>query len=257
MDLVAGPLGSVIIKLGKLLKEEYDLQTGVRKKIMRLSRDLESMHAALRKVADVPPEQLDDEVKFWACDIRELSYDIEDILDTFFLVRIEGRNPNNLKRATKKIGKLFSKSKAHHQIGGMIKTINQQAEVVAERHHRYRAEDIVSKPAPPRTIDPRLKAMYTDVTQLVGIEKPSDELISMLWPLGGDGVKMVSIVGAGGLGKTTLAKTVYDKIKVNFDCTAFVPVGRDPDLKKVFRDILIGLDKDKYMDPRFTILDER
>ncbi|GJN05099.1 hypothetical protein PR202_ga22700 [Eleusine coracana subsp. coracana] len=132
MDLVTGALGSVIPKLALLLKEEYDLQTGVRKKITRLSRDLESMHAVLRKVAQVPPEQLDDEVKLWAHDVRELSYDIEDILDTF-LVRVEDHeacDPNRFKHAAKKISKMFSKSKARHQIGGMIKIINEQAERV-------------------------------------------------------------------------------------------------------------------------------
>ena len=50
---------------------------------------------------------------------------------------------------------------------------------------------------------------------------------------------------------------MYDKLKGKFNCTAFVPVGRNPDLKKVFRDILIDLDKQQYMDFKFTILDER
>ncbi|GJN25201.1 hypothetical protein PR202_gb12999 [Eleusine coracana subsp. coracana] len=259
MDLVTGALGSVIPKLALLLKEEYDLQTGVRKKITRLSRDLESMHAfaLLRKV---PPEQLDDEVKLWSRDVRELSYDVEDMLDTF-LVRVEARDPNRLKRAAKKITKMFSKSKARHQIGGMINIINEQADVVAERHRRYRAEDTMTKPATTSTVDPRLEAMYKEVTQLVGIEKPSGDLISMLSlssPQGNDGskmkMKMVSVVGTGGLGKTTLAKAVYDKLKVDFQCTAFVPVGRDTDLKKVFIDLLIELNKGKYMDPKYTLL---
>jgi len=89
MDLVTGALGKLPSKLLELLKDEYKLQTGVKDQIRRLNPELKSMHAALRKVAMVPPDQLDKPVLQWACDIREASYDLEDIIDTF-LVRVHG-----------------------------------------------------------------------------------------------------------------------------------------------------------------------
>lgn len=217
-------------------------------------------------VAEVPPNELDDEVKLWVRDIRELSYNAEDILDTF-LVRLKSNDedpgPNKLTRAAKKIGKLFNKSKARHKIAGMIDAINEKAKEVAERHRRYRSDDILAKPAMASTIDPRLAAMFREVSQLVGVDKSRDKLISMLSPSEEDNdgsnekLKIVSMVGAGGLGKTTLAKVVYDSLKPQFGCGAFVLVGQNPDLQKVLRDILIELDKNVYMNFNMEKLDER
>lgn len=102
-------------------------------------------------------------------------------------------------------------------------------------------------------IDPRLAAMYKDATQLCGIDKPRSDIISMLISLQRvDDVpskkitKMVSIVGVGGLGKTTVAKSAYDKLESEYDCGAFISVGQNPDLLKIFKDILFALDKYKY-----------
>ncbi|TVU41664.1 hypothetical protein EJB05_15203, partial [Eragrostis curvula] len=263
MELVTGALGSVIPKLWGLVKEEYNLQKGMKEQIESLALELESAHAALRKVAEVPPD--DEQVKIWARIVREASYDMEDAIDTF-LVRIRGRehaSPDRLKRLMEKIGGLFGKAKARHQVADMISAIKKQVDHMAERCRRYNIDDVMSRSAaPPSTIDPRLAAMYTKVTELIGIDKSRGELMSLISSDNGDDesnrmMKMVSVVGGGGLGKTTLAKASYDMLKVDFDCGAFVPVGRNPDLKKVLRDILLDLDKKMFMNINMDILDER
>mgnify|MGYP002413848382 CR=1 FL=1 len=59
-------------------------------------------------------------------------------------------------------------------------------------------------------------------------------------------LKVVPIVGSGGLGKTTLAMEVYRKIGVDFQCRGFVSVSRTLDLEKLLKDILSQIDKDAY-----------
>jgi disease resistance protein RPM1 len=54
----------------------------------------------VRDVGEVPPEQLSEVVKVWARDAREVSYDMEDIVDTF-LVRVQGTDSPISKRSRK------------------------------------------------------------------------------------------------------------------------------------------------------------
>ncbi|CAD6252792.1 unnamed protein product [Miscanthus lutarioriparius] len=257
MSVVTGALGSLAPKLLKLLYGEYKLQKDVRKQVQWLHSELENIHALLRKVAAVPWDRLDEQVKVWAREVREASYDMEDVLDTF-LVRVDGgepADPSRLRRAMKNMGKVFTKAKVRHDIAGAIDDIKKHLDEVAERRQKYKLDEMIMSKSitSASTIDPRLTAMYKEVSQLIGVDKSRDELISMLNLSQPDDdapdkktIKKVSIVGVGGLGKTTLAKAVYDKLKSQYDCGAFVSVGRDHDLVKVFKDILFDLDKNRY-----------
>ncbi|CAL5017691.1 unnamed protein product [Urochloa decumbens] len=262
-DLVMGAMSSIMPKLCQLLEEEYNLQTGVKERIRSLMLELELAQAALGKVAEVPWDQLDKQVQIWARHVREASYDMEDVLDTF-LVRISGpesaEEKKSLRKHLKKMTNFFKESKARRKISGDVKNIMTHVNEMTEQCRRYKVGDIGTRTATTSTIDPRLHAMYTQVNKIVGMDKSSGELMSMLQTIPQQGdvssmkMKIVSIVGVGGLGKTTLAKAVYDKIRGYFNCAAFVPVGRNPDLKKIFKDILIDID---LMDPNLHTLDER
>nr|UBY07123.1 NBS-LRR disease resistance protein [Dasypyrum villosum] len=241
-------MGSLIPKLGELLMEEYKLHKRVKKDVEFLRKELESMHAALIKVGEVPRDQLDRQVKLWADEVRELSYNMEDVVDKF-LVRVEGiqqphDNTSRFKELKSKMLGLFKKGKNHHRIADAVMEIKEQLQEVAARRDRNKV--VVPNPTEPIAIDPCLRALYAEATELVGIYGKRDEELMRLLSMEGDDastkrLKKVSIVGFGGLGKTTLARAVYDKIKGDFDCRAFVSVGQNPDMKKVLRDILIDL----------------
>jgi len=75
----------------------------------------------------------------------------------------------------------------------------------------------------------------------VGIDGPREEIIKRLMEEGdrhSGRLQVLSIVGFGGLGKTTLANQVHSKIKNEFECSAFVTVSRTPHMPKIFKDIL-------------------
>lgn len=300
----------------------YKLQKGLPREIESLKKELEGAQTALLKVGEVPREQLDAQVRLWAREVREASYDMEDILDTFIVHVAEvaapaKENEGLCKRLLERIAKLFHKTKERHTIAGTVEEMKKRLQEVADRRDRFAVA--VAPPAPAMRVDPRLVDMHKEAAQLIGIDKTSAELISMLLPLprgqgdapvsggssrvptafssinssmvnsggGGEGrgqekrrrvhvggeeegtrptndvqlgplitsvvssdstskMKIVFVVGVGGLGKTTLAKAVYDQLKSQFDCWAFVSVGRKPDLRQVINSIFFELDRQEY-----------
>ncbi|EMS62028.1 Disease resistance protein RPM1 [Triticum urartu] len=242
-----GAMSSLLGKLGKVIKKEYKLQKGVKKKVKSFSDELDIMHAALGKVAEVPRDQLDEQIKLWAADVRELSYDMEDVVDSL-LVRVEGSDPSadqsNFKKLMDKMLKVFKKGKSNREISTAVEEIHERLQDVAERHERYRHRLANLPAAKVTTTDPFWEVFYGDKKNIIGLEKARDDIIEKISD--GDRVskahlKILSIVGFGGLGKTTLAREVYDALPTKFDYKAFVSVSRNPDMKKVLSNLLFKL----------------
>ncbi|WVZ54769.1 hypothetical protein U9M48_005518 [Paspalum notatum var. saurae] len=260
--LVMGALSSLILKLGNVLVGEYKLQKGVKGQIMFLQSELESMQGALKEIADVPADQVDNQDKIWAGKVRELSYDIEDSIDTFLVRCNDHGEPQpparpyaHMKAFIERSLDLLTRFHIRRNIATEIRGIKRRLVEVHERRMVYKLDGVVNKHA---IVDPRLLAHYTKVTDLVGIDNTRHELIECLMREGHDVStkkgKIISIVGFGGLGKTTLANVVYVKIKEQFDFCAFVSVSQNPDMKKLFKDLLRNLGKN--VEEEYT-LDEK
>lgn len=78
-------------------------------------------------------------------------------------------------------------------------------------------------------VDSELVFPEKNDSELVGIEKPREEIIKMLMRGQDTGTKqlqVVSICGIGGLGKTSIARAIYRQIGNQFKCCAFVSVSQ-------------------------------
>ena len=155
---------------------------------------------------------------------------------------------------------MFTMSKDLHQISHAIEEAQELAKQNGELQQRYMFDfSSVRDVDDGATLDPRVLALYKDARELVGIEHPKDEIIEKLF--NGDEesklqLRKISIVGFPGLGKTTLAKAVYENIKSQFDCDAFVSVSQTPDITRVFKKMLYGLDKQKFANINEATRDE-
>jgi len=139
-------------------------------------------------------------------------------------------------------------------MAALIDELKARVEEEGHRRKRYKFDDETARQV--LQIDPRLPALYVEAERLVGIDSPREEIIEWLKNDSyGQQLKVVSIVGFGGLGKTTLANQVYQKIKGQFDCSCFVPVSRNPNIAKILANMLkeLGSSVDPTDDERQLI----
>lgn len=75
----------------------------------------------------------------------------------------------------------------------------------------------------------------------MGIQDPSEEIVNLLIGRKSDKMKqhrIVSIVGPGSSGKTTLANQVYQKINGQFSCKSFVSVSQNCNMNSLLWELL-------------------
>jgi len=156
------------------------------------------------------------------------------------------------------------KVKHRRQISDKVKDIKKLSNELAGLRAKYTVRGAGADLAASTGIDPRVLNLYKKETDLVGIEESMNKVIKMLSIGSKDdasahaseqSLKIVSIVGVGGLGKTTLAKTVHDMLKKQFGCSAFISVGRTSSLTRAFEKMLVDLDE-KYSQVDMSRWDE-
>ncbi|EXB56286.1 Disease resistance protein RPP13 [Morus notabilis] len=236
----------LLVKLSFLLEGEVKLLTGFREEVASLKAELESMKAFLH-VADAVEDE-DEEIKVWVKQVREASFDTEDILvDYLYRFAKQHKKRHGFYRCLFKIAHTIKTLKL--AIGLLL-----NCGALNPKYPKFlagiRAEEGLSSSTGRKSALYELRrdeALLQEEWQLVGIEKPKQELVSWLLKDEVSNVQVVAVVGMGGLGKTTLVKQVYrdDEVKQRFQHRAWITVSQSFDLRellvKIIEQLLRGI----------------
>ncbi|TKV99544.1 hypothetical protein SEVIR_8G050750v4 [Setaria viridis] len=128
---------------------------------------------------------------------------------------------------------MMASRKTNKGILSVVKQFRNLIKQARERHERYELSRWPSNPFP-SCLNSRVNG-----TELFGISESKGELVKWLKPLFSNvdddrgRLKVASILGPAGVGKSTLAQEVYREIGAQFERRAFVRASRVPDARRL------------------------
>lgn len=241
MSSSLGAMGPLLRKLDLLLAPEYRLRKPLRDGIELLKEDLQEISSDLVELSTL--EAPTRRAKCWMEEARELSYLIEDFVDDMMRTRSDAdskmRSVFRHRVGRVKIAQLPEPPRRSTRIARItqLRALLQQA---SERHERYPLDACCSSSSSSHMITGhgRAPTLYGDSANLFGIEDSRVKLIEMLTVETEQRLKVVSIVGPAGVGKTTLAKEIFHELGGQFELRAFVRASRKLDMRRLLGSIL-------------------
>ncbi|XP_027180879.1 disease resistance protein RPM1-like [Coffea eugenioides] len=239
-------LSFVLDQLSTFLREEGRLLGGVRQEVQFIRDELEQMRAFLRE-AEAKEEDAQPTLQQWIKQVRDAAYDTEDILDEF-VARFARHRATGFYGSVRRIFSSIKNLRARHRVASEIQSIKSRIKSISEAHQRYQSEYGISAPASNSLSAvntttwrySRDDALLVEEAKLVGIDQPKNRLISELLEGDDHQLKVVSVVGMGGLGKTTLVKRVHEdpEVRRHFPVRAWVTVSQTCDFQYLLKDLI-------------------
>ncbi|MCD7448957.1 hypothetical protein HAX54_047569 [Datura stramonium] len=224
---------SILGKLGSHALQEFYLIWGVKNELNKLKKTLITIRDVLLDAEE--QQSKNHELTNWLEELKDVLYDADDFLDEI------QTHVQQSQRVQPKVCFLLSPFKLllfRYRMGHKVKEIRERLDSIAADKAKFHLSE--------RTFALEMKRVLTYSfilpSDVVGRRNESEEVVEVLMQKGVDDecLSVVSIVGIGGVGKTTLAKLVYrdERIVKHFPLRIWLCASHDFDVSKFARNIV-------------------
>ena len=210
-----------------------------------LTRLRDSVQMIQAVLADAGRRQVGEErVRLWLRRLEDVAHDAEDVLGEVSYEdhrrKVEIQNQMN---CMEWFFSILNNIAFHFKMSNKVKTIVDSLKRINDEANGFgliRAESINANLD---TVLNRETNCFIDDSEVVGREDRVSEIVKLVTNTTSEKISVIPIFGMAGLGKTTLAKLVYNHelVKSHFNKKIWVCVSDDFDEKKILRGILESL----------------
>ncbi|KAK3405528.1 hypothetical protein EUGRSUZ_K01752 [Eucalyptus grandis] len=241
-SLLSGIAEGVLGKIASLVAQEVVAIYGLENQLSELKETVTAIKAVL---LDAEEQQAKNHrLQLWLDRLQDVLYDVDDVLDEFECEALRKQVIRRYGGIKEKVCRFFSVSNPlifRARLSDKIKEIRKRLSIISAEKDQF---DLNARSANNDAAHTRSREMtysYVNKLEVVGRDIDKEKMIKMLMhPVDNKNISVFPIIGIGGLGKTTLAKLVYndDGVKEQFKLRIWVCVPQDFNLRKIIEGII-------------------
>ncbi|XP_047967231.1 probable disease resistance protein At1g58602 [Salvia hispanica] len=234
-------LASVVELLGEVLVHKINFLRTVRGKVELLKDELERIQCYLK---DANQKQADSEgVRNWISQLREVALDSRDVVEMFIL-KIESKS---------RLGKYSTFPKHMHyvnKVGKEIDAIQERLQAIHKNRENYGLRDLEDESesvSGSRVESWRRMPVWQKDEHFVGVADDMHKLLQESINEEREGLSIAVIEGMGGIGKSTLARKIYNDVSGRFDCRCWAVVSSGFDPRETVKQLIMQLPRSQRL----------